>query len=299
MSILKGLSPIISLVLTSISLTGISVVEAKAVPNPETASLQATSEIPVLDDRVASVWLETPTGEDSAEPSIRRECTAGYLGDNWWLTAHHCVALDLNTPGYLQQSDGEIAGIASIHTLSDHDDVALIKVGDGISATPFRLPTKSLSEGDQATLVGFGGDHDYASTATTEIIGKIDELDFGITTYSKLFEASSITDSRSCSGDSGGPIYIGDIIYAVHTAGGYNPACKGGEGKTMWHTDLLPRADWISQTMFAEKGLTRSEQKHADVGRSLASKPQDQPKAPQLGISGSSLLGSSSKGASW
>ena len=35
--------------------------------------------------------------------------------------------------GFLRQSDGEVAGIAAIYTKSSTEDVALIKVGDGIN----------------------------------------------------------------------------------------------------------------------------------------------------------------------
>ncbi len=41
--------------------------------------------------------------------------------------------------GFLRLSDGEVAGITAIYTKSSNDDVALIKVGEGIHADTFTL----------------------------------------------------------------------------------------------------------------------------------------------------------------
>ncbi|WKD58630.1 hypothetical protein [Corynebacterium caspium] len=46
--------------------------------------------------------------------------------------------------GFLQQSDGEVAGIAAAYIKSSTDDIALIKVGRGINADPFQLADQSL-----------------------------------------------------------------------------------------------------------------------------------------------------------
>lgn len=49
--------------------------------------------------------------------------------------------------GFLRQSDGEVAGIAAIYTKSSNDDVALIKVGEGITAKTFALASEPLNIG--------------------------------------------------------------------------------------------------------------------------------------------------------
>ncbi len=48
------------------------------------------------------------------------------------------------------QSDGEVAGITAIYTKSSNQDVALIKVGEGIHADTFTIANEPLTIGDQA-----------------------------------------------------------------------------------------------------------------------------------------------------
>ena len=124
------------------------------------ASLQASSTVPVNDNRIAALWSVTPSLDDSQQQRIRRDCTASYVGDNFWLTAHHCVSNSPFMDGFLRQSDGEVAGFAAIYTKSSTEDVALIKVGDGINADSFTVATEPLKIGDQAVLTGYGQPHD-------------------------------------------------------------------------------------------------------------------------------------------
>ena len=238
-------------------------------------SLQATSTIPVKDNRIAALWLViTPASREGAS-RVRRECTASYVGDGFWLTAHHCVSQNPSMDGYLKQFDGQRAGIAAIYTLSDTDDVALIEVGPGIDADTFEVAQDPLDTGQQATLTGYGETHDYASSATTTVVAHRDEIDFGSAVYTDLFEAQSATASRSCSGDSGAPVYIGSTIYAIHTGGGYNPSCLDGKGKLMWHTNIVSRATWIKGTIKLNAGLTAAEKYKAAAG--LGAAPLDEP----------------------
>ena len=167
------------------------------------ASLQASSTVPVNDNRIAALWSVTPSLDDSQQQRVRRDCTASYVGDNFWLTAHHCVSNSPFMDGFLRQSDGEVAGIAAIYTKSSTEDVALIKVGDGINADSFTVATEPLKIGDQAVLTGYGQPHDYASSASTVISEKVNSLNFGNVTYTDLFKGTSSTTSRSCGGDSG------------------------------------------------------------------------------------------------
>lgn len=232
----------------------------------ERPSLQATSTTPVEDNRIAALWhVITPASAD-ASPQVRRECTVSYVGDGFWLTAHHCVSQNPSMDGYLEQFDGQRAGIAGIYTLSDTDDVALIEVGPGIDADTFDVARDPLDIGQQATLTGYGETHEYASSATTTITGHRDRIDFGAAIYTDLLEARSATTSRSCSGDSGGPVYIGSTIYAIHTGGGYNPSCMDGKDMLMWHTNIASRAEWIGSTIRINAGLTESEERKAAAG---------------------------------
>ncbi|OAG69593.1 hypothetical protein AFK49_000600 [Corynebacterium ulcerans] len=168
--------------------------------------------------------------------------------------------------GFLRQSDGEVAGIAAIYTKSSADDIALIKVGEGINADTFALANEPLKIGDEATLTGYGLPHDYASSALTVISEKIDSLNFGNVTYTDLFKGTSSTTSRSCGGDSGAPVYKGEILYAVHTAGGFNPECSDGQNRPMWHTNIVPRVPWIKETIQNNWSFTDQERAKANTG---------------------------------
>lgn len=244
--------------------------------------VRASDTAPVNDERIAALWSAPPVLGDGQESRVRRDCTASYLGHNFWLTAHHCVSDSPYMDGFLRQSDGEVAGIAAIYTKSSTDDVALVKVGAGISANSFVLAESPLDIGDRAVLTGYGQSHDYASSAVTVITEKVSTLSFGNVTYTDLFKGTSSTASRSCSGDSGAPIYKGDSVYAVHTAGGFNPTCSDGQNRPMWHTDIVPRISWIKETIQSNTGFTDQEEAKANTGLSYAvtafpveNKPQD------------------------
>ncbi|WIM72193.1 trypsin-like serine protease [Corynebacterium suedekumii] len=158
--------------------------------------------------------------------------------------------------------------------ISDSEDVALIKVGrKELTPIRFEIAHVSLEVGQQAILTGYGATYDHASSAVTMITGRLDVQDFGSAIYTDLLEARSVTASRSCSGDSGAPIYIGNIIYGVHTAGGFNPTCTDGKNSLMWHTNIASRSDWITATIKDNAGLTEDEIRKAAAGLSTIASP--------------------------
>lgn len=238
--------------------------------------------MPVNDNRIAAVWSVAPSLDDSQQQRVRRDCTASYAGDNFWLTAHHCVSDSPFMDGFLRQSDGEVAGIAAMYTKSSTEDIALIKVGDGINADSFTLATEALKIGDQAILTGYGQPHDYASSASTVISEKVDSLNFGNVTYTDLLKGKSSTPSRSCGGDSGAPVYKDNTLYAIHTAGGLNPECTDGQDRPMWHTNLPPRANWVHETINSNAGLSPQEKVKAENGLKYAPAAAPPPVAPYI-----------------
>lgn len=276
----KELNVLITLGLVLLSCQSPTAIAEEALAEKDPAALQASSKKPVYDDRVAALWGEVPAFEGSDELVLTRLCTASHIGNNKWLTAHHCVSSDVAMNGYLEQADGEVAGIASISLLSGEDDVAIIHAGDGVNAASFQLPSSPLDVGQQATLLGFGDANDFASAADIRITGFRDEVNFGVSTYANLYEARSLAESRSCYGDSGGPIYIDDTLYAVHTAGEFNPGCADGINSLMYYTDLVPRLDWITAERDNEKVLTVDEINRAQVGKGLAGLPEEDPAPP-------------------
>lgn len=256
-----------SLIILTCAFTALGVSPAVAQDaNGDFASLQASSTVPVNDNRIAALWSAIPSLDNPQEPRIRRDCTASYLGNNFWLTAHHCVSNAPFMDGFLRQSDSEVAGIAAIYTKSSNDDVALIKVGEGIHADAFTFTKEPLTIGDQAVLTGYAQPHDYASSALTVISEKVNSLNFGNATYTDLFKGTSSTTSRSCGGDSGAPIYKDNILYAVHTAGGFNPECNDGKDRPMWHTNIVSRIPWIKETIQRNSSFTDQEKTKSNTG---------------------------------
>ena len=62
----------------------------------QSATLQASGTVAVVDERIAALWKAVPS-RPGEETTVRRDCTASYLGNNFWLTAHHCVSSDMVT----------------------------------------------------------------------------------------------------------------------------------------------------------------------------------------------------------
>lgn len=206
---------------------------------------RSSNETPAIDDRIGQLWIRDQMH------ALQKRCTANHLSKNLWITAHHCVTnLDKQKlSGYIKQYDGSHAKITAIHTKTDTDDIALIEVTGGKETGGFILSNETLSIGSKATLVGYGGSHDYPSIAGVRVVAHHAKYPFGSVTYSNILETVATTDSWSCHGDSGGAVYSGDTIYAVHTAGGSNPLCRDRKNGKMWHTDLAPYKEWITSFM--------------------------------------------------
>lgn len=207
----------------------------------ELLTTRSTSTDPANDDRVGALW-ETP-GDDVGHP-IKR-CSTNYLGNGFWLTAHHCIARNPSLTGFILQDDGDKAFIEKVYTKSTSDDVALLKVGDGIRATPFLLPSRDAEVGEHLTLVGFANSNSFASYADVEVVEKVEQIDTGWFVYRNILRTVSLSESRSCDGDSGGGVFKGNTIYGIHTAGTSNPSCIHGKGSDLWHTALFPQVEWI------------------------------------------------------
>lgn len=199
----------------------------------DSAVLQATSKVAVNDDRVAALWMN---GE--------RECTAGYIGNNWWLTASHCLGRNLR----LTQADGDSAAVVASTTVAEKSDIALLKA-EPMEAEAFELPTRPLRVNEKLFLVGYGGSHAFAS----EAVSRIEET--GVTyeiqghEFENLLKSRSLFASRSCSGDSGAPLYQNETIFAVHTGGEENESCEDGTRRHMWHSEIYPYLNVLTSLM--------------------------------------------------
>ncbi|VZH84402.1 hypothetical protein FRC0190_00425 [Corynebacterium rouxii] len=65
-------------------------------------TLQASSTVAITDNRIATLWSVIPSWDDLNDKRVRRDCTASYIGNIFWLTAHHCVSSSPFMDGFLQ-----------------------------------------------------------------------------------------------------------------------------------------------------------------------------------------------------
>ncbi|AJI77619.1 trypsin-like serine protease [Corynebacterium singulare] len=195
--------------------------------------LQATSQVAVNDDRVAAVWMNGA-----------RECSAGYIGNDWWLTATHCLGRNLR----LTQTDGDSAKVVASTPVAEKSDIALLKA-EPMDAEAFELPDRPLRVNEKLFLVGYGGSHTFASEAVSRIEQTGVTYEIQNHEFENLLKSHSLFASRSCSGDSGAPLYQDETIFAVHTGGEENESCEDGTRRLMWHSEIYPYVDNLTALM--------------------------------------------------
>ncbi|WP_303175438.1 serine protease [Corynebacterium sp.] len=215
---------------------------------------EATSTVPVADDRVAALW--SVANEDERP---RRDCTATHLHDQWWMTARHCIPDQDSRMRVLQNRTHDVAGVEAVYTKSSEYDFVLLKVSDGIIAEDFTLADEPPAQGDYLNVVGYGGEHDYPSLAEVRIEQLLDQTKVHGGIARDVLESRSAGASRTCGGDSGAAVFRGDKLFAIHTAGTVNPSCRDGEDSRLIHTSLHPHVDWITQTTEAHAESTETE----------------------------------------
>lgn len=226
--------------------------------------LQATSTVAAKDDRVAALWQNES-----------RECSAGYIGDDWWLTATHCLGRNLR----LTQADGDSAKVVASTPVAEKSDIALLKA-EPMEAEAFELPTRPLRVNEKLLLVGFGGSHTFSS----EAVSRIEET--GVTheieghEFENLLKSHSLFSSRSCSGDSGAPLYQDTTIFAVHTGGEENESCADGTRRRMWHSEIYPYVGMLTALMesYDEEAVAHREESEAEIVRQA--RAQERRQAP-------------------
>ena len=207
---------------------------------------QASSTIPVYDDRVARIELQKPSAENVSQQEVI-VCTANHLGNGFWLTAKHCLA-DAQVRGDILQADGDRASITKRYFGEKGVDLAVFETDDPtIASRKFDLPGEGLNISDELTLIGFAAVHSYASEAKVEVIEGVQDNYILWQEYRNSFKTVSTTPSRTCGGDSGGAIYVGNEIVGVHSAGPLNRECAGKQGSEMLHTSVLPSRSWIEE----------------------------------------------------
>lgn len=173
-----------------------------------------TNKTPTYDNRIGALYFSDGLKSE-------RTCTANYIGDYYWLTARHCVEDELNSIGFIQQSDGEFAGIELIEMAPDPEhDLALIRVGTGINARKFELSARPPRVGDGVRVIGYSGQvgqrNDFSSAADFRV-GVVDYLVHTTRgdVYSDQVRLDPTGDANLCHGDSGAAVFAGNEIVGV------------------------------------------------------------------------------------
>ena len=186
--------------------------------------------------------LKFPTDTGSAI------CTGTFVTDSQVLTAAHCV-YDLVQAGADPSNMTFVAGRHVVHAvdlsynpaytvtpgvLSSHDN-AVVTFPAGSAPAISALDPQEPAVGDGIVIVGYGRDSYATDAETTEAnagagvkrygSNKIQQIKNGFISFYGLPTAQSDAfapgvDSASGSGDSGGPLFVGDKLAATTSGGG-------------------------------------------------------------------------------
>ena len=207
-----------------------------------------TNPVETKSERIGALYFSNLPG------TVDLTCTANYLGGKFWLTAHHCVDGKIRTVGFIEQSDGQFAGIEAIYKLNNRTDIALIKVGSGIQAEQFTLPTRRVTVGSNLEVVGYAAVNPFSSRSTMKVTGvrtSVSYNEFVLSSgqfYDEVFTAvpSGELPYAISGGDSGAAVYSGNTVFGVVSGGTKYNSLKT---QTQYHADVYPHVGWISNTM--------------------------------------------------
>ena len=201
--------------------------------------LFTTNPVKHTDERIGALYFSDLPGISNLT------CTANYIGGKFWTTAHHCVEGRSRFVGFIEQSDGQYAGIEHVYTKSSDYDIALIKVGSGIDAEQFSLTRSRPAVGKMLEVVGFAVVNPFSSRATMEVTNSNTVANYPMSNlyYKDVFSAKPAGSFPYVisGGDSGAAVWSGETMYGI--ASGSNGSTKN------LAANVGPHVSWIEQTM--------------------------------------------------
>ncbi|MGJ5130982.1 S1 family peptidase [Bradyrhizobium oligotrophicum] len=198
-------------------------------------------------------------------------CTATLIGCNTVLTAAHCVVRDVDVRNY--RMFFQHGGLATIKSISwqkkdyrepsrdgEQADIAVLQLGEPITGiAPFPINQDYEHEPNvPGIIVGFGRTGGSANNFGLKRYGPVKSADCG-----KGFAKNEMIcwdfsggGSNTCSGDSGGPLFVSEsreqeVISGV-TSGGQNSSCLSSDHS--FDTSVFRYSAWVKASAGADLG---------------------------------------------
>lgn len=211
--------------------------------------------------------------EDSAQAHVTGLCSGTLVGCRTFVTAAHCVCADADDFDACTQAGVTAAGrlrvffqhagfvqvdrvsISPDFRFGEAGDIAVLQLAEAVTGIePSSINSLSKPEaGTTGTIVGFGRTINAAailSDAGVKREGKVTVSDCNRVVPNRTHVCWQYlgADSSTCSGDSGGPLFIdfGDgLRLAGVTSGGSNGTCEAPDRS--FDTDVFVYSDWLSE----------------------------------------------------
>jgi len=151
-------------------------------------------------------------------------CTATLIGPRDVLTAAHCI--ESSSGRFLVGGSNRRWSRAYVHEAYNDstldNDLAVVILDSAVSGVkPSPLGTAAVVSGQRIALVGYGyTTFSGGNSAGDKYVGNNSIARVGSTWFSYK------GNSNNCSGDSGGPSFIGDAVVGVHSSGEGNAYCS-------------------------------------------------------------------------
>ncbi|XP_068082748.1 brachyurin-like [Anabrus simplex] len=254
----------------------LAVVENAVIPTDDTDNRILGGEDASITEFPTMAFMFIVTKTDGPRQSGYK-CGATIISERWVLTAGHCVEGTISSNVTLRVGS-ENFNLGSIHHASRiiiheefihveeygilvniENDIALVEVKEPFLLNDFTIKAATLASQDEdippgipVTAVGWGGVSEYADTdilqkANMVIINKMEcKRYYGPRTSidrRNVCAQDPEVGRRTCGGDSGGPLFVGDVVVGVTSFG---EKCVWYSGPPVF-TNVAYFRDWITQ----------------------------------------------------